>query len=470
MRQLLLHRVALAILLFTSLLSDSFAEGSVDFINYPGERLFFHAQVPQQLKVFAAEGEYLNFGASHVGITGGFITIYRPDGTIHSIFDNTGDTEGLAIINNHIEERAGPTGGGAMNGNGYEPGVIPVGAGEAGIWTFTLEFPSYNIATFINLQNDEPWNREEHQPLIQRVITAWDITVSQNAAGNNGGDMLEGRVYSNEYSAIVNLVAATTSPQFYVLTRDGIEYEIVFGETNPWGFQINSNSKGIFDGRLNPYYKSALQDDITKVSSLDGLDPNALYLWEPQAEDNGEFINNKVFFNRANEDMPTEATVTDVFRNNTHETWLKRPVNGLGVAFNYIIISPVQEGPSLLPEGVIDVDLGAWIIFDVNRQINAQVLLDLNFDGDFNDEIDRAIYKTIGPGVDSLFWDARDGLGEKIEVGEEPVSLDFKFLAGQGEVHIALSDIEENPGGIQFKRLNGLNAPSEGVIYNHMRT
>ena len=265
----------------------------------------------------------MNFGASHVGITGGFIKIYRPDGSVHSIYDNTGDTEGLAIINHHVEERNGPTGGGTLNGDGYEPGVIQVGSGEAGIWTITLEFPSYNIQTFINLQNDEPWNRAEHQPLIQRVITSWDITVSQNAAANNGGLMLEGRVYSNEYGAIVNQVNASTSPIFYVLTKDGIEYEIIFGDVHPWAFQINSSSKGVLDGRRNPYYKSAFEDDITRVTDLSGLDPSRLYLYEPQAEDNGEFVNNKVFFNRPSSDMPSEALVTDVFSNNTHTTWLK---------------------------------------------------------------------------------------------------------------------------------------------------
>jgi len=468
MKHLLLHRIVPSILLFCTLLTNALSEGSKDFIDYPGERLFFHAQVPQQLKVYVAEGEFLNFGASHVGITGGFITVFRPDGSVHSVYNNTGATEGLAIINNNIEERAGPTGGGTLNGNGYKPGVILAGAGEDGIWTFTLEFPRYNIQTFINLENDAPWNRDQHQPLIQRVITAWDITVSQNAAANNGGKMLEGRVYSNEYGAIVNLVTATTSPRFFVLSKDGIQYEIIFGEVNPWGFQINSSSKGVMNGLLEPYYKSAYEDDIIRVSSLDGLDPDQLYIYEPQAEDNGEFINNKVFFNKPNRDLPTQATVTDIFRNNTHVTWLLNAVDSEPVGFDFIRFSPVQRGGSFLPDGVMDVDLGSYIIFDLSRQVSAQVLLDLNYDGDYDDEEDRALYKTIGPGVDTIFWNARNGIGETIEERPEPINIDFKFIAGQGEVHIALADIEENPGGIIFRRLNGLDAPAEGVIYNHI--
>ena len=46
-----------------------YAEGSVDFLKYPGKRMFYNAEQTQQLKVFAKSGEFINFGASHVGIT-----------------------------------------------------------------------------------------------------------------------------------------------------------------------------------------------------------------------------------------------------------------------------------------------------------------------------------------------------------------------------------------------------------------
>ncbi|MBT8221343.1 MAG: gliding motility-associated C-terminal domain-containing protein [Bacteroidia bacterium] len=464
-----LFRIVIAILLTTHFsLNNLHSEGSKDFVNYPGERLFFHAQVPQQLKVFVRAGEFLNFGASHVGITGGSIKIYRPDGSLHSIYDDNGITEGLAIINNHIEERAGPTGGGTLNGDGYVPGVIQATSDEEGVWTFTLEFPQYKIQTFINLQNDEPWNRAQHQPLIQRVITAWDITVSQGQSGNNGGTMVEGRVYSNEYASIVNLVDASTSPTFYVLSKAGLYYEVIFGDVHPWGFPINSNSLGLLEGNGSPYYKSALIDNVVRVDNLDNLDPSKLYLYEPQAEDLGDFIiNNKIFFNPPDQSLPSSAIVTDIFRNNTHETWLLRSPDSTPVNFEFIGLVPAQSGPTFLPPQVIDIDLGGYFIFEMNREATLQLLLDVNHDGDFEDEIDRALYETVEAGIDSVFWDMRDGLGNEIEASEALVAYDFKLLAGQGEIHIALTDIEENPGGITFRRLNGLNAPQEGVFYNH---
>jgi len=106
------------------------AEGSVDFIDYPGFRLFYFAERPQQLKVYASAGEFINFGASHVGISSGFIEIHRPDGTLHSTYNNTGSNAGLGIINNNIEELNGPTGGGTAQGAGYTPGIVEVEDGE----------------------------------------------------------------------------------------------------------------------------------------------------------------------------------------------------------------------------------------------------------------------------------------------------------------------------------------------------
>ena len=137
----------------------SLAEGTVDFRDYSGYRLFLFAERYQQLKVYASEGEFINLASSHVGIVGGTMSIYRPDGTLHTTFDNTGATEGLAIINNDVEELNGPTGGGTTMGPGYVPGVISVGAGEGGVWTVLLEYPFYNNTGFANLLNSESWNR-----------------------------------------------------------------------------------------------------------------------------------------------------------------------------------------------------------------------------------------------------------------------------------------------------------------------
>ena len=175
------------------------AEGSVDFRNNSGKRLFYWANEQQQIKVYAQAGEYINLGTSHIGVNGGFLMIYKPDGSLAGIYQNLGIGAGLGIINNDVEELNGPTGGGTLNGSGYEPISQEVMAGEEGVWTVYLGFPtilpSNSNYSFTNLDNNETWDRATYQP-NEWAIVSWDATVSTGAASNNGGTMLTGRVFT----------------------------------------------------------------------------------------------------------------------------------------------------------------------------------------------------------------------------------------------------------------------------------
>jgi len=88
------------------------AEGSVDFVNYPGYRLFYNADIDQQLKVYVEEGEYIQFGTSHLDIERGFMVVYRPDGSLYNVYDGKNNQ---GIIHDHIQELNGPDGGGTVN-------------------------------------------------------------------------------------------------------------------------------------------------------------------------------------------------------------------------------------------------------------------------------------------------------------------------------------------------------------------
>ena len=119
-----------------------FAEGSINFRNYPGHRLFYNVEQNQQLKVYATDGEFINVGSSHVGINGGTIEVYNPSGQLVATFDGSGNT---AIIFNDVEELNGPTGGA-----GYEPGVVAVPAGQGGVWSIRLRYPAPQRQRFVS--------------------------------------------------------------------------------------------------------------------------------------------------------------------------------------------------------------------------------------------------------------------------------------------------------------------------------
>ena len=452
---------AYLLLFFTFLFGSTqlSAEGSVDFINYPGHRLFLRSDKDQQMKVYAEAGEFINVGSSHTGFDGGVISVYRPDGTLHSVFDGSDGSTG--IIFNNIEELNGPTG--AAN-NGYTPGVVQVTAATEGIWSVIYSVPDFTGAAFDNLLNNAPWTRENDQPTNRRVITSWDVTVSENAAGPDGGNLLTGRVYANEYNSMINMNGTTTSPQFFVLTPDGLLYSVDFMETDPWGFPLSSSSLGLLNADRSPSYQSwpetVIERSADPTTWLDGT----IYQYEPQAEDYEDIINNKIFFNTPDITMPTMALVTDIFRDNTHMTWLYTEPFVFEIIFNDFTIMGNDENGETCNVPGLQYNQGAYFIFDTTIPGNVALELDLNNDGDIEDPEDLIIYGYVNAGIDSVYWNGGNGLGNPIPVQDDLI-INFQFYLRGGENHIQLSDVENNTGGVAFELISDVGAVETDIFY-----
>lgn len=452
---------AYLLLLFAFLFSSTQlrAEGSVDFINYPGHRLFLRSDKDQQMKVYAKAGEYINVGSSHTGFDGGLISVYRPDGTLHAVFDGSDGSTG--IIFNNIEELNGPTG--AAN-NGYSPGVVQVTAATEGVWSVVYSVPDFTGAAFDNLLNNAPWTRANDQPTNRRVILSWDITVSENASGPNGGNLLTGRVYANEYNSMISMNGVTTSPQFFVLTPDGLLYTVDFMETDPWGFPLSSSSLGLLNYDQSPSYQSWPETVIERSADPTSWVEGTIYQYEPQAEDYGDIINNKIFFNSPDITMPATALVTDIFRNNTHVTWLYTEPFVFEIIFNDFTINGNDENGETCNVDGLQYNQGAYFIFDTSVPGNVALELDVNNDGDLDDPEDLIIYGYVGGGVDSLYWNGGDGLGNPIPV-QEDYNFNFQFFLRGGENHIQLSDVENNTGGVVFELISDVGAIQTDLFY-----
>ena len=454
-----------AVILLMGVKSVVLAEGSKDFVNYPGYRMFLDTRDPQQLKVYANEGETINVGSSHVGIQGGFITVYDPSGTVAITFNNSGATTGLAIINNNIEEVAGPTGGGTTGGNGYRPGTITVPAGMAGIWTVVFDYPFYSNAGYTNLLNNAPWTRAANQPNSTRVVLAWDITVTQGGAGNNGGTPVEGRVYSNEHISLINGNGFTTSPIFYVLTEDGYLYEVDINEADPFRFPISSNSFGLVNSDIVPIYKSKPEADFIRSNDPSSWTPGNFYLFEPQAQGVGSITNNKIFFNIPDPDLPRTAMVTDIFRSNTHDTWLMDDLQILTIDSLYLVA--FSDSGSPCNPGTIEFQKGGYFVFETNLGGVVTLQLDLNGNGLYTDPVDTTLMGSLSEGLDSIYWNGYNGLGDPISV-QDSLIINYQGTIRFGELHIALTDVEGNPGGVTFEWLNAPSGfPTDQFYYDH---
>ncbi|RME55978.1 MAG: hypothetical protein D6790_15390, partial [Caldilineae bacterium] len=343
------------------------------------------------------------------------------------------------------------------------PGVVQVD--QEGVWTIRFDYPGeVELEPFPNIMNGAPWNRVLHQPFTRRVILAWDVTVSSGAPGNQGGALLTGRVYSNEYISLLYENGVTTSPTFWVLTRAGYLYKVNFVDTDPYRFPISSNSVGVVEGgTLQPTYSSHPEADFIRSADPDTWLPGMLYLYEPQARDYGDqIVNNKVFFNPPDPTMPATALVTDIYRNDTHTTWLyNQPIVPQVTDFHFegldTIFLACGDNTMIMGEG-------GFFAFTSNVQAQAFLRLDLNNDGDFDDPVDRLIKGFASTGTDSIFWDGLDGLGDSI-----PVNPAFTFNARLdlrvGEVHITVSDIENNDGGIHIILEDGDPSPDDSLFY-----
>ena len=435
-----------------------FAEGSVDFRNYPGNRLWLDTRDSQEMKVFVRVGEFINLGASHVGLSGGFIRVFNPAGVLVAEFN---DPNGPGIISNDVQELNGPTGGGSTNGAGYEPGVVPVT--EEGVWTVRFEYPTFQLLSFTNLLNSDPWTRAANQPTFPRVILAWDITVSQGAAGNEGGALLTGRVYTNRYVSIISQNGNTTSPTFYVLTKTGFLYQVDFNDTDPFRFPIFSNSVGIVDGNQQPTFRSHGRFDVIRDDDPTTWNPDTFYLYLPWAQDFGPIINNKIFFNLPDANMPQSAPVTDVFNNNPHTTWLYNNAQDVNVTISGFHFDGVDTSGTC-GDNVMVFNLGGHLVFNTDKGGQARLSLDLDGNGSFNDPVDVVIFDEVTAGTDSIFWNGLDGTGTPLAV-QDGFTLNYDLQIRAGEIHILVQDVENDNGGISFNLLSDVGLPQTDLFY-----
>ncbi len=471
----------------------------MDLLNPPSsKRLWLDTRDPQQFKVYANAGEFINVGSSHLGFDGtGFISIYRPDGTLAITFDDLGNTSGLAIIDNLSEELAGPNGGGTTNGFGYTPGVV--NADMAGVWTVVFD---YNVnyrsaANFNNIANNFPWTRAVNQDEAhRRAILAWDITVTIGGAGNQtGATRQSGRVYTNQFNGLVNgnAPANTTSPTFYVLTKDGYQYKVDIVDADPFRFPISSNSLGLVmkEGQgFTPIYKSLLENTFIRSADPSTWVDGSTYYFEPQAADNASIglVNNKIFLNPPDPSMPVTAMVVDIYEGTraepfeeelphefipadpnptVYDTWLLQPTPQI-LSYS-VFVTPANPGGLPCASGGFLFGKGGYFVFDSNIGGNVTLQLDINNNGSFNDPVDVTLLSGLNAPLDSVFWNGEDGLGNQIPV-QDNFPLVWQTTIQYGEIHIANADVENNNGGVTIQLLNppvGDTGPTNLFNFDH---
>ncbi|WP_162946179.1 gliding motility-associated C-terminal domain-containing protein [Chitinophaga barathri] len=423
-----------------------YAEGSKELSANGGSRAFWRcsgtstAQFPYPnpgiIRVYANVGERIYLGSSAQGINGGTISWVAPNGATGS----SGNSATVGLIPDRAAELLGPrlTTNGADPG--YNPYIVTVGAGQAGIWEITFTSTSTTAAGTTPII---PANGAWTQNINSVYLAAFDVSVRN---GSNTA-FIPGRSYLHIFSGNTASVGATFGSFngiFYVLTRDGFEYSVNANGMQGVAFQFFVNNKGFRDGSGNSAYSS--------VAGI-GTTPGTIPVHNPTTPDDATNVTHKLFFNQAAADMPASA-----------------PIAGGGTV--WLLTTPIDPTLSTLtftgregtPNATGTFPLGGTFTFNSTAVGAYRLSLDVNQNGIFTDVQDRVITGFSVIGTNSVPWDALDGEGNPVPGGTTfaPGSIKVEMLSG--EVHFPLLDVERNPAGIIVTRITGAGAPNN-ILY-----
>ena len=406
----------------------AYAEGSRDLVSSGGDRPYLefrtdtNAGIPRKtiVKVYANAGETINLGSSAVGRGNGKINYRSPNNTA-----GTCGTTGL--IANRAAEIAGPGNG---TGDTFVPCVVTVGSGQSGIWE--IDFVSPDVGNKDNPPKAGGISWVSPQPNNVGYVSAWDVTVKSST-----GQPILGRAYANYYAFNLGDNGRSLSSEFYILTKEGYQYNIDLNGLDPFGFIFFSNRNGFFN--------TTSGDSIFRSLQLTGGNPGGIppgyNFHNPNNADTGIYVTQKAFINVPDASMPSMANSP------TGPTWLYSlpvpPPIPAGFKFTGIEGTNGQAGTT---------PLGGTLSFDSTSQNAYAITIDLNKDGIFGTGNDRTFIGRSVFGANSVFWDGLDGNGSAVPASTTPYRVKINQYAG--EAHFPLIDAEQNNSGIKIRRLN----------------
>jgi len=381
------------------------------------------------MKVYVNVGETINVGSSAQGIGAGTINLRAPDGSTYT----SGNSSTVGLIANRTQEVAGPL----PNIGGYTPFTKSVLAGQAGVWEIDFVSPNNGAISGTN-PNIVPASANWTQPINLEYIAAFDISVrnTSNTA------FLTGRVYTNIFSGILGTFDVGFNAILNILTKDGYRYTLNNNGQAGNGFCFFSNNKGFRDATGAASYESV--DNVTS--------PN---VQDPRVADTQADITHKIFFNDPAVDLPTVANTPG-----GGTTWLLNPpfvptISNVGFTGTEGTANFAGTSP-----------LGGNIDFTAGANGTYIIAIDVNKNGVFTDAIDRKITGIVNTGVNSIYWDGLDGLGNKVPASTGKYTATISLSLYGAEVHFPFFDVERNVNGILLTRINGNLSPDYTVYWD----
>ncbi|GAA4895565.1 hypothetical protein LX16_1501 [Stackebrandtia albiflava] len=270
--------------------------------------------------------------------------------------------------------------------------------------------------------------RVDYRPLGEGTAVAanWDVRVTA------GGDVRKGRVWTEAY---------------HVYQQSGKDGDISLYYLSQTGFQYKATFRG-YNGLWSGFQASAA--GLTELDSCVPIDHSPGGMKGDFDSDLSRCGPYKVFFQRPADELPESAAVAG-----GDETWLLTPVR-----------EPSLGEVSFTPAGPHEVP-GDFVVRVTDHIGTVRLDLDLNADGDVEDEVDRRILwgiTSVGENDVAIPWDGLDGNGKAVRNGRDlRVTAVIDRIA---PIYFVNSDVEGRSGGIEVWYLNGPGEGGQRVYWN----
>lgn len=339
------------------------------------------------------------------------------------------------------------------------------------------------------------------------IVSAWDVTVADSK-----GNVQNGRAWSDVLALNAGNHQRSIYSNFYILTKDGFEYQFNSNGMQPYGFAFYANNRGFLLDRFNQYTDYTTPDNLQSFAHsfysfgesdsvgaapqymevdsngnpviIDGKVYNTSVLPNYTPTDTEKDHNHKIFFNEVESNNPvlTAYTTSGKLADNDSITKKSTELNitptytGLGVQAD--IVGGINYGT----KGV-----GGYFTFEVsNEQLSKvqgssyNITLDfsgyelddndepvLNYDGTWqtrtgdmedNEKNNIVVLSTFinKAGNYTITWDGKDNYGNDVPEGTYggTDSVVVSSYLELGTVHFPIADVERAPQGIKVKMLN----------------